>query len=117
MKPVKISQPGQRLAQPSIARLSDGRILAILRDRDAKKAYRSVSDDDGHSWSDPVPLKVPNSNKAVTVRALQSIAWLYGRRRRPQNFAGSMTLRCTIFPHALMLTNPFTCSIAAALAA
>ena len=67
MQPSAISKVGMRLAQPSITRLKNGNILAILRDRAAKIAHRSVSKDEGRTWTEPKPIDVPNNNKAVTV--------------------------------------------------
>jgi predicted neuraminidase len=49
----------------NIGRLSDGRLVALYRSRWADAIYRSVSTDDGDSWSAPAPTELPNNNSSI----------------------------------------------------
>lgn len=49
----------------NIGRLSDGRLVALFRSRWADSIYRSVSTDDGESWSAPQPTELPNNNSSI----------------------------------------------------
>jgi len=49
----------------NIGRLSTGRLIAVYRSRWADHVYRSVSDDDGDTWTAPEPLDVPNNNSSI----------------------------------------------------
>jgi len=62
----------------SIVRQGD-RLVAFYRSRWADFVYRSVSDDEGHSWSAPKPTVLPNNNSSVMAIALASgaIALVY----------------------------------------
>jgi predicted neuraminidase len=49
----------------NIGRLSDGTLIALFRSRWADFIYRSVSTDDGDSWSEPQPIELPNNNSSI----------------------------------------------------
>ncbi|ANW65696.1 glycosyl hydrolase [Mycobacterium sp. djl-10] len=49
----------------NIGRLSDGTLVALFRSRWADFIYRSVSTDDGQSWSAPQPTELPNNNSSI----------------------------------------------------
>ncbi|MBU8812506.1 exo-alpha-sialidase [Mycolicibacterium goodii] len=49
----------------NIGRLSDGRLVALFRSRWADAIYRSVSTDDGDTWSAPHPTELPNNNSSI----------------------------------------------------
>lgn len=49
-----------------------GRLVAFFRSRWADSVYRSVSEDEGHSWSAPEPTALPNNNSSVMALALRS---------------------------------------------
>lgn len=49
----------------NIGRLSDGTLVALFRSRWADSIYRSVSTDDGQSWSVPQPTELPNNNSSI----------------------------------------------------
>ncbi len=49
----------------NIGRLSDGTLVALFRSRWADAIYRSVSTDDGQSWSAPQPTELPNNNSSI----------------------------------------------------
>lgn len=49
----------------NIGRLSDGTLVALFRSRWADSIYRSVSTDDGQSWSAPQPTELPNNNSSI----------------------------------------------------
>jgi predicted neuraminidase len=49
----------------NIGRLSDGTLIALYRSRWADALYRSTSDDDGETWTPPVPTELPNNNSSI----------------------------------------------------
>ncbi|WP_233529848.1 sialidase family protein [Antrihabitans stalagmiti] len=49
----------------NIGRLSDGTLVALYRSRWADHIYRSVSTDDGDTWSAPVATELPNNNSSI----------------------------------------------------
>jgi predicted neuraminidase len=49
----------------NIGRLSDGTLVALYRSRWADHVYRSVSSDDGETWSAPVATELPNNNSSI----------------------------------------------------
>jgi predicted neuraminidase len=54
----------------SIAPLADGTLLALYRSRWADFIHASRSDDDGETWSAPVPTELPNNNSSIQVTTL-----------------------------------------------
>lgn len=54
----------------NIVPLADGRLAAFYRSRWADNIYRSVSLDDGQSWSAPRALELPNNNSSIQVAPL-----------------------------------------------
>ncbi|WP_438750293.1 sialidase family protein [Pararhizobium sp. O133] len=57
----------------------DGRMVALFRNRFATQILRSVSDDDGMTWSAPEPTLLPNNNSSIQATALSDgrIAVIY----------------------------------------
>lgn len=49
----------------NIGRLTDGTLVALYRSRWADFVYRSVSTDDGDTWSVPTPTELPNNNSSI----------------------------------------------------
>jgi len=49
----------------NIGRLSDNTLVALYRSRWADAIYRSTSDDDGETWSAPMPTELPNNNSSI----------------------------------------------------
>ena len=49
----------------NIGRLSDGTLVALYRSRWADAVYRSVSTDDGDTWTEPEPTELPNNNSSI----------------------------------------------------
>jgi predicted neuraminidase len=49
----------------NVGRLSDGTLVALYRSRWADFIYRSVSLDDGETWSAPVATELPNNNSSI----------------------------------------------------
>ncbi|MFD4668652.1 exo-alpha-sialidase [Lentzea sp. NPDC058450] len=45
--------------------LPSGDLLALFRSRWADHVYRSVSADDGETWSEPTPTSLPNNNSSI----------------------------------------------------
>jgi len=60
--------------QPALARLSDGRLLMLLRtlERENGALWQSFSDDEGRTWSAPTRTRLPNPNARVDVQSLAS---------------------------------------------
>jgi predicted neuraminidase len=54
----------------NIGRLSDGTLIALYRSRWADAIYRSTSDDDGETWTSPVPTELPNNNSSIQFAVL-----------------------------------------------
>lgn len=48
----------------------DGAMVALFRNRFATQILRSVSDDDGMTWSAPEPTLLPNNNSSIQATAL-----------------------------------------------
>ncbi|WP_082398853.1 MULTISPECIES: sialidase family protein [unclassified Pseudonocardia] len=48
----------------------DGSLVALYRSRRADAVHRSVSTDDGGTWSAPEPVELPNNNSSVQVVGL-----------------------------------------------
>lgn len=61
--------PHQNL-QPSLALLSDGRLLAVIRNRGRGWLWASVSADAGRSWSPPQDSGLPNPGSAACLLRL-----------------------------------------------
>ncbi len=49
----------------NVHRLPDGTLLALFRSRWADHVYRSVSTDDGWTWTEPEPTELPNNNSSI----------------------------------------------------
>ena len=49
----------------NIGRLSDGTLVALFRSRWADAIYRSMSTDDGQTWTAPQPTELPNNNSSI----------------------------------------------------
>ncbi|MFJ6653846.1 exo-alpha-sialidase [Microbacterium sp. NPDC091313] len=68
----------------SIIERADGTLHALFRSRRADAIHRSVSDDDGETWSVPVPTSLPNNNSSLQQRLLADgrIAVVYNHSSR-----------------------------------
>ena len=58
--------------QPSVARLSSGRLLAVLRNTGRGWLWVTASDDDGRSWAPPRDSGFPNPGSPATLLRLSS---------------------------------------------
>lgn len=56
----------------NITELAPGRLAAFFRSRFADFIYRSVSEDNGETWSEPVRTELPNNNSSISVIRLQN---------------------------------------------
>ncbi|WP_439234280.1 sialidase family protein [Lonepinella koalarum] len=56
----------------NITLAKNGSLIALFRSRWADHIYRSVSDDNGNTWSDPVPTTLPNNNSSIQVTTLSN---------------------------------------------
>jgi predicted neuraminidase len=54
----------------NLGQLADGTLVALYRSRWADAIYRSTSDDDGDSWSAPLPTELPNNNSSIQFTVL-----------------------------------------------
>lgn len=68
----------------NIHALNDGTLLAMYRSRWADHIYRSVSTDDGWTWSAPAPTSLPNNNSSIQYVPLRdgSLALVYNHSSR-----------------------------------
>ncbi len=66
---IRTDEP-QANGQPSIARLSDGRLLAVMRNFGAGWLWVAASDDDGRSWSRPVDARLAHPNAPAALLGL-----------------------------------------------
>ncbi|MDW6004766.1 sialidase family protein [Vibrio mangrovi] len=55
-----------------ITPLQDGRLIALYRSRWADHIYQSFSEDEGITWSAPVPTSLPNNNSSIQVTTLHN---------------------------------------------
>ena len=62
---------GAKLIQPTVVRLSDGRIMAYMRSQEGH-IFVSYSSDDGLTWSRPEPTPLPNPNSGIDMVRLRS---------------------------------------------
>ncbi|MBM7415763.1 MULTISPECIES: exo-alpha-sialidase [Nocardiaceae] len=87
----------------NIGRLSDGQLVALYRSRWADHVYRSVSDDDGDTWSAPVPTELPNNNSSVqfVVLADDRLALVYNESSREDATARRLSLYDEIDDHGI----------------
>lgn len=67
----KLKVPGGCL-EPSITLAKNGKILCALRTSKAKKIYISTSNDEGLTWSTPMPTNISNPNSQADVLCLQN---------------------------------------------
>jgi len=58
--------------QPSVARLSNGRLLAVMRNQRATWLWLTASDDGGRTWSQPVDAGFPNPGTPAVLLRLAS---------------------------------------------
>jgi len=56
--------------QPSVARLSGGRLLAVMRNFGGGWLWAAASDDDGRSWSRPIDAGFPNPDAPAALLGL-----------------------------------------------
>jgi hypothetical protein len=66
----EITQSNTSLIEGSIAELNDGRIMQVFRTR-VGCLYKSYSNDEGRSWTEPEPMPVPNPNSKVFLMRLE----------------------------------------------
>jgi len=55
-----------------ITPLKNGSLIALYRSRWADNIYKSVSHDNGETWSEPVPTTLPNNNSSIQVTTLDN---------------------------------------------
>lgn len=55
----------------NVVELSPGHLVAFMRSREADFVYRSESNDNGDTWSVPLPTSLPNNNSSISAIKLQ----------------------------------------------
>jgi predicted neuraminidase len=56
----------------NVEKLSDGSLFAMFRSRWADWIYASQSQDNGRTWSEPVPTTLPNNNSSIQLTKLKN---------------------------------------------
>lgn len=56
----------------NVEKLADGTLLALFRSRWADNIYVSHSNDNGRSWTQPVPTVLPNNNSSIQFTVLNN---------------------------------------------
>lgn len=56
----------------NVVKLADGTLLALYRSRWADHIYMSHSDDNGRTWTEPVPSELPNNNSSIQLTKLHN---------------------------------------------
>ncbi len=68
-----VEVPGSRgRVHANIVELEPGKLAALFRSRFADNIYRSVSEDNGDTWSEPVRTELPNNNSSISAIKLHS---------------------------------------------
>lgn len=85
----------------NIIECEPGRLVAFMRSRAADWIYRSESNDNGESWTEPAPTELPNNNSSISAIKLHSgrIAIAYNPTRTPAPQPGMAAwpgLRCPV---------------------
>ncbi len=86
-QPARIARHSQiSFEEPALARLPDGRLLAMLRARVAgsyQYLFQATSDDEGHSWRDLQPTPMWGHPAHLLLLADGRLLCSYGYRRKP----------------------------------
>lgn len=56
----------------NVLEVAPGKLVCLMRSRFADRIYRSVSDDNGDTWSVPQPTPLPNNNASISAVVLHS---------------------------------------------
>ena len=85
----------------NVVELEPGHLAAFMRDREAANIYRSESNDNGDTWSVPVPTPLPNNNSSISAVKLRSgrVAIAYNPTCTPDPHPGKAAwpgLRCPV---------------------
>ena len=64
--------------QPSLVQKQNGHIVAYMRDSgdDPKRILKSVSKDNGETWSFAIDTKIPNPSSSIEVLQLKNGNWI-----------------------------------------
>lgn len=79
----------------NVVPLGGGRMVAFYRDRFAEAVRRSVSTDDGRTWSAPEPIDVPNNNSSI--QAVRLASGLIAMVANPVNAEMSADRRASLY--------------------
>ena len=80
-QPVSIPDSTGRVHGSVVASRDGAQLLQFFRSRLADQIYRSVSTDDGQTWSAPEPTQLPNNNSSIQACRLASgrLAMIFNR--------------------------------------
>ncbi|CCX37042.1 putative uncharacterized protein [Clostridium sp. CAG:1013] len=98
----QVKMPNSRgRVHANVVELSPGRLAAFLRSREADWIYRSLSLDNGDTWTAPEPTPLPNNNSSISALKLQSgrLAIAYNPTQQPGTQPGKAVwpgLRCPV---------------------
>jgi predicted neuraminidase len=96
--------------------LADGTLLALFRSRWADHVYRSVSTDDGWTWTAPAPTTLPNNNSSIQYVPLRDgrLALVYNHSSKEDATGRRTSLYDEISDDGLTAQAPVTVSPTAA---
>ncbi|MCI9534954.1 MAG: exo-alpha-sialidase [Lachnospiraceae bacterium] len=85
----------------NVVELEPGKLICLLRSRFADYVYISRSEDNGDSWTKPMPTVLPNNNSSISALKLKSgrIAIAYNPTHTPNPVYGKVAwpgLRCPV---------------------
>lgn len=85
----------------NVVELEPGKLVAFMRSRAADNIYISSSNDNGDSWSVPVPTELPNNNSSISALKLASgrVAIAYNPTHTPEPVTDKAAwpgLRCPV---------------------
>lgn len=85
----------------NVVETEPNKLICLLRSRFADNVYISHSDDNGDSWTKPVPTVLPNNNSSISALKLKSgrIAIAYNPTHTPNPVYGKVAwpgLRCPV---------------------
>lgn len=103
--------PPHECLQPSVVTLSDGRLLAVLRNRGQEWLWVTSSADDGRTWATPADSGFPNPGSAAALLRLANghLVLVYNdspSARRPLSTTVSADDGATWYPPRLLVDGP-----------
>jgi predicted neuraminidase len=109
--PITVKDHPHGIIQPALFEIGHGRIAMLCRTRGMAKMVRAVSDDRGHTWTDALPIDLPQNNSGLDAVRLHDgrVVLIYNhttRGRTPLNLAVSEDGGLTWKPGPVLETEP-----------